>query len=330
VFEQYTEKARRAIFFSRYEASQLGSSYIETEHLLLGLIREGALHDRLSQSPSHVGESVRKQIESQTPVREKISASVDMPLSLESVRVLAYAFEEASALQHEMIDADHLLLGLLREKGCFAATLLQQRGIDLESYREKVRTKRVTPGIPPRLSEPMPSRRERSFELQSESYPAEEKEALAPLLRPAVAAVRNLRKRAIEHLHSDSDLYFDRRLKRSPWSRKEALGHLIDFATAHHQWLARALTEPKLTGIAYPEDDWVRAQEYRNASWPDIVDLWISLNAHLVHVLTVIPEEKVNMSCRIGVEEPISLLQLITRYVWHCEDIMGQILSRLA
>src|SRR5215831_4194785 len=103
MFEKYSEKARRVIFFARYEASQFGSSHIETEHLLLGLLREDKqLTHRFL--PSHAAmESIRKQIESRTAVREKVSTSVDMPLSEESKRVLGYAAEEAEGLAHPHI-----------------------------------------------------------------------------------------------------------------------------------------------------------------------------------------------------------------------------------
>src|SRR5215471_3676793 len=81
MFERYTEKARRVIFFARYEASQFGSPYIETEHLLLGLLREDkALTNRFLRSHASV-ESIRKQIEGHTTIREKVSTSVDLPLS---------------------------------------------------------------------------------------------------------------------------------------------------------------------------------------------------------------------------------------------------------
>ena len=80
MFERYTEKARRVIFFARYEASQFGSPYIETEHLLLGLLREDkALTNRFLRSHASV-ESIRKQIEGRTTIREKVSTSVDLPL----------------------------------------------------------------------------------------------------------------------------------------------------------------------------------------------------------------------------------------------------------
>jgi ATP-dependent Clp protease ATP-binding subunit ClpC len=97
MFERYTEKARRVIFFARYEASQYGSPYIESEHLLLGILREDkSLTSRFLRSHSSV-ESIRKRIDSQTTVRKKTSTSVDLPLSDESKRVLAYADRCAAA-----------------------------------------------------------------------------------------------------------------------------------------------------------------------------------------------------------------------------------------
>src|ERR1700745_4122891 len=138
MFERYTEKARRVIFFARYEASQFGSPYIETEHLLLGLLREDkALTNRFLRSHASV-ESIRKQIEGHTTIREKVSTSVDLPLSNECKRVLAYAAEEAERLSHKHIGTEHLLLGLLREEKCFAAEILHERGLRLVAIREEL------------------------------------------------------------------------------------------------------------------------------------------------------------------------------------------------
>jgi ATP-dependent Clp protease ATP-binding subunit ClpC len=138
MFERYTEKARRVIFFARYEASQFGSPYIETEHLLLGLLREDkALTNRFLRSHASV-ESIRKQIEGHTTIREKVSTSVDLPLSNECKRVLAYAAEEAERLSHKHIGTEHLLLGLLREEKCFAAEILTERGLRLPMIREEL------------------------------------------------------------------------------------------------------------------------------------------------------------------------------------------------
>lgn len=135
MFERYTEKARRVIFFARYESSQFGSQSIETEHILLGLVREDkALTNRLLRSAATV-ETIRREIEKHTTIREKISTSVDLPLSDECKRVLAYAAEEADRLAHKHIGTEHLLLGLLREEGGFAARILRQLGIEVATVR---------------------------------------------------------------------------------------------------------------------------------------------------------------------------------------------------
>ncbi len=136
MFERYTEKARRVIFFARLEASQLGSPSIETEHLLLGLLREDkALTYRFLRSQNAM-ESVAKQIEVHTVIRDKISTSADLPLSEESKRVLTYSYDEAGRLGHKHIGTEHLLLGLLREESSFAAVILKERGLVLERIRE--------------------------------------------------------------------------------------------------------------------------------------------------------------------------------------------------
>jgi ATP-dependent Clp protease ATP-binding subunit ClpC len=138
MFERYTESARRVIFFGRYEASQFGSPYIETEHLLLGLLRQDkALTNRILRSHASV-ESIRKQIEANTTIREKVSTSVDLPLSNDSKQVLAYAAEEAERLGHKHIGTEHLLLGLLRKEKCFAAGILEERGVKIATLREEL------------------------------------------------------------------------------------------------------------------------------------------------------------------------------------------------
>lgn len=151
MFERYTEKARRVIFFARYEASMFGSPHIETEHVLLGLLREDkALTNRFIRGHGPI-ETIRKQIEAHTQVREKISTSVDMPLSQECKRVLDYAAEEAKRLSHKHIGTEHLLLGLLREDKSFAAQILYERGLRLSTLREelsRVQAEKVVPGRP--------------------------------------------------------------------------------------------------------------------------------------------------------------------------------------
>ncbi len=139
MFERYTEKARRVIFFARYEASQFGAPAIEAEHILLGLMREDkGLTNRFFRHSQASIESIRKEIEGRTILREKVSTSVDLPLSPEAKRVLAYAAEESERLQHRHIGTEHLLLGLLREEKSVAAEILHERGLRLNAIRDEL------------------------------------------------------------------------------------------------------------------------------------------------------------------------------------------------
>jgi ATP-dependent Clp protease ATP-binding subunit ClpC len=160
MFERYTERARRVLFFARYEATQLGSTSIETEHLLLGLIREGkGLTSRIF-ARSHLSlENIRKEIEGRTVFREKVSTSVEIPFSAETKRVLQFAAEEADRLLHTYIGTEHLLLGILREERSVAAAILYDKGMRLASVREDIvqllneKTAPVRPKETPLLAE---------------------------------------------------------------------------------------------------------------------------------------------------------------------------------
>ena len=137
MFERYTERARRVLFFARYEASQLGSISIETEHLLLGLIREGKGMTSRIFARSHLSlDVIRKDIEGRTISREKVSTSVEIPFSTETKRVLHFAAEEADRLLHNYVGTEHLLLGILREERCVAASILVEKGMRLNTVRE--------------------------------------------------------------------------------------------------------------------------------------------------------------------------------------------------
>jgi ATP-dependent Clp protease ATP-binding subunit ClpC len=137
MFERYTEKARRVIFFARYEASQFGAQAIDAEHILLGLLREDKqLTQRFFRSPNSTVESIRKEIEKNTVLRDKVSPSVDLPLSVGAKRVLSYAADESERFQHRHIGTEHLLLGILREEKSTAAAILYERGLRLNQIRE--------------------------------------------------------------------------------------------------------------------------------------------------------------------------------------------------
>ena len=139
MFERYTERARRVIFFARYEASQLGAHSIQTEHVLLGLIREGkGLTQRLLNRGSVRMEEVRRQVEGRCRYGDQVSTTVEMPLSPEVKRVLALAQDEAEQLGHSYTGTEHLLLGLLREDTATAAEVLRENGLTLPFLREEI------------------------------------------------------------------------------------------------------------------------------------------------------------------------------------------------
>jgi ClpA/ClpB-like protein len=164
MFEHYTEKARRVIFFARYEASQLGSPYIETEHLLLGILREDK---SLVQQclPIRASEAVRKSVDAMTPTRSKVSTSVDLPLSPASKRVLAEAGEESDRLKHKHIGTEHLLLGLLREENETAAQILRELGVNLAEARERIAVWRREPSLTPTLASRLRTLAETSIQI---------------------------------------------------------------------------------------------------------------------------------------------------------------------
>ena len=139
MFEKYTERARRVVFFARYEASQFGSPLIETEHILLGLLREDrgmALRFFPGQKTSI--QEFRREVEKRTVMREQIPASVDIPFSEESKRVLANAIYESDRISHRFIGVEHILLGLLREEKSVAAEILRLYGVRAAAIREEL------------------------------------------------------------------------------------------------------------------------------------------------------------------------------------------------
>src|SRR6266404_4067100 len=138
MFEKYNATARRALFFARYEASKLGSKVIESEHLLLGILREGEdiikeIFARFNVKP----EDVRREIEGDRIFVERISSTAELPLSEESKKILAYASHEAESMMHPYVGTEHLLIGLLRVDGCVAGRLLTARGFNLYGVREE-------------------------------------------------------------------------------------------------------------------------------------------------------------------------------------------------
>lgn len=138
MFERYNEKARRVVFFARYEASEFGSPEIESEFLLLGLLREDRHGVTRWLGEGDWPKILRKDVKKHVHTGPKTSTSIDLPLSDEAKRVLAYAAEEAVHLKQEHIGTEHLFLGLLREPDSNVAKMLIGHGININTVRETI------------------------------------------------------------------------------------------------------------------------------------------------------------------------------------------------
>jgi len=138
MFEKYTEKAKKVLFLARYEASQMGSKVIGSEHLLLGLLKEGdeLVQELFARSNVNV-ELLRAEIEARGPSGEKQVTPIEIPFSEEAKKVLASAEEEAERLLHPNVSDEHVLLGLLRVEDSAAGRILAEKGMRLYALREE-------------------------------------------------------------------------------------------------------------------------------------------------------------------------------------------------
>jgi ATP-dependent Clp protease ATP-binding subunit ClpC len=137
MFEKYTEKAKKVLFLARYEASQMGSRVIGSEHLLLGLLKDGDdLVQELFVKAAVNIELLRADMEARGPSGEKQVTPIEIPFSEEAKKVLACAEEEAERLLHPHVSDEHILLGLLRVEESAAGRLLAEKGMRLYALRE--------------------------------------------------------------------------------------------------------------------------------------------------------------------------------------------------
>jgi enamine deaminase RidA (YjgF/YER057c/UK114 family) len=139
MFERYTEEARRALFFARYETSQSGGVAISTEHLLLGLLREpGPVVERIFAASGVTAAKILLEVGTRLARGEKIPTSVEIPFTAGTRFALERAAAEADRFEHREIGTEHLLLGLLHVQDGLAAAVLGRFGITLESCRESI------------------------------------------------------------------------------------------------------------------------------------------------------------------------------------------------
>jgi hypothetical protein len=117
MFDRFTVRARQILFHARSQVSQLGSSALEPEHILLGILDVGhGLGCRILNRTGHTLDDFRSDIVGRLPSRERIPESAEVPFSGSCQRVLQYATDEADRLVHDDVGTEHLLLGLLREE----------------------------------------------------------------------------------------------------------------------------------------------------------------------------------------------------------------------
>jgi len=137
MLDRFTQRALTVLFYARSAVSQFGSSAVEPEHILLGVLDEGnGLGSRILARLGADLDECRSDILRRLTVRAKTPESDEVPFSASTERVLQYAAEEADRLLNDFLGTGHLLLGLLREESGVAAEVLTARGLGIEAVRE--------------------------------------------------------------------------------------------------------------------------------------------------------------------------------------------------
>lgn len=138
MWEKYTERARRTIFYAQEEAGRYGENHVSTEHLLLGLLREpNSIACKALMNLNIPLENIRTELE-QNIKRGEGKLGQDMQLAPRAKRVIDLAYDEARELDNNYIGTEHLLLGLIREREGIAAKVLSKLGVTLEKARAEI------------------------------------------------------------------------------------------------------------------------------------------------------------------------------------------------
>jgi excisionase family DNA binding protein len=141
-FDRFTKRARAALTLAQEEARNLQHNYVGTEHLLLGLIREGGgVAGQVLNTLGADMQQLRQDIEKIIGHGDSEVTNANIPLTPRVKRAIELAVDEARQLRHQFLGTEHLLLGLMREGEGIAAHVLKERGIDLERVRAE--TQRV-------------------------------------------------------------------------------------------------------------------------------------------------------------------------------------------
>jgi len=139
MFDRFTDRARKVMSFARQEAERLNHDYIGTEHILLGLVKEGSgVAANVLENLDVDLEKVRLEVEKLVKPSPDVIQMGNLPFTPRAKKVLEYAMDEARALDHNYVGTEHLLLGLLREQEGLAATVLMNLHLKLEDVRNEV------------------------------------------------------------------------------------------------------------------------------------------------------------------------------------------------
>lgn len=137
MFDKFTERAKKIINLAREEAARLGHDYIGTEHLLLGLIKEGGgVATAVIENLGLDLERLKMEVEKSITMGGGTLTLGEVPFTSPAKKVLEYALEEAQALGHNYIGTEHILLGLIRESDGIAAQVLDHFNLRIEKARE--------------------------------------------------------------------------------------------------------------------------------------------------------------------------------------------------
>jgi ATP-dependent Clp protease ATP-binding subunit ClpC len=148
VFERFTERARQVVVLAQDEARGLGHNYIGTEHLLLGLLREEeGIAARVLEGLDVELDDVRAHVSRIVGQGDEVTPG-QVPFTPRAKKVLELSLREALALEHNYIDTEHVLLGIVREGDGVAAHILRELGADDEKVRNEVQ--RLASGPPAR------------------------------------------------------------------------------------------------------------------------------------------------------------------------------------
>ena len=139
MFNRFTERARKVILLAKEEAKRFNHDYIGTEHILLGLVREGeGVAAAVLASFGLTPDKIRIEVEKLVQPGPTTVISGDLPFTPKAKKVMELATEEARALGHNYIGTEHLLLGLIREGEGVASQVLMNLGLELEKVRGEV------------------------------------------------------------------------------------------------------------------------------------------------------------------------------------------------